>query len=98
MTTVNDGLVVLLFFFPDGPGTKEQTALMLPTLGASIKKQNDGNIRRPPNACILFSNEWLHKFPAQYPDDRNKDIACSHSLLVLMIRIRDSSVCIAAGY
>jgi hypothetical protein len=33
------------------------------------------NIRRPPNAYILFSQEWRKAVAASYPEERNVDIS-----------------------
>nr|CAD7575226.1 unnamed protein product [Timema californicum] len=35
-----------------------------------------GKIPRPPNAFMIFANEWRRKLAYQYPDDSNKDISC----------------------
>lgn len=43
--------------------------LKMPTSGTG------GKIRRPPNAFIIFGNEWRQKLAAEYPEDRNKDIS-----------------------
>jgi hypothetical protein len=46
-----------------------QGEVLLPISGAA------GKIRRPPNAFIIFANEWRQKLAAQYPAERNKDIS-----------------------
>nr|CAD7410895.1 unnamed protein product [Timema cristinae] len=35
-----------------------------------------GKIPRPPNAFMIFANEWRRKLAYQYPDESNKDISC----------------------
>jgi hypothetical protein len=47
---------------------RPETALMQPASGSSLKKLKDeGKVRQPPNAFILFSKEWHWKLASQYP-------------------------------
>ncbi|XP_023713699.1 transcription factor SOX-6 [Cryptotermes secundus] len=43
--------------------------LMTPT------SDSDKRIRRPPNAFIIFGNEWRRKLAAEYPEESNKNIS-----------------------
>jgi hypothetical protein len=43
------------------------------TLAAKLKEKV--RIRRPPNAFIVFANEWRKKIAAQNPQERNKQIS-----------------------
>nr|CAD7601084.1 unnamed protein product [Timema genevievae] len=52
-----------------------------------------GKIPRPPNAFMIFANEWRRKLAYQYPDESNKDISCR-----LGIMWKNMSVSSKEGY
>jgi hypothetical protein len=54
----------------------EQTRSTPPISGKSAAvRKNEGRIRRPPNAYIIFAKEWRKKLTAQYPGETSKQIS-----------------------
>jgi hypothetical protein len=55
---------------------REQTRSTQPNSGMSAAAfKNEVRIRRPPNAFIIFANEWRKNIAAQNPGEKSKEIS-----------------------
>ncbi|KAK7869961.1 hypothetical protein R5R35_013735 [Gryllus longicercus] len=55
----------------DSQGAEDRESLQF----AQNSLQQRPKIPRPPNAFMLFANEWRKKLAMQYPSESNKDIS-----------------------